>query len=76
MTPPESPGPRQLFTHLMLDDEALGRLLTAHADYGQSVSLTYDQVLHVVAGRVRDSGSVGKEDIGALLFWKRLRAFQ
>jgi hypothetical protein len=31
-------------------------------------------VLNEVADRIRTEGSIGKADIGALLFWKRLRA--
>lgn len=34
----------------------------------------YDEVLIEVSDRIRSSGSIGKADIGALLFWKRLRA--
>lgn len=34
----------------------------------------YDEVLHEVIDRVAAACSVGKMDIGALLFWKRLRA--
>ena len=35
---------------------------------------TYDEVFHEVAGRVSETGSISKADIGTLLFWKRLRA--
>jgi hypothetical protein len=34
----------------------------------------YDEVFLEVADRVKETGSVGKADVGALLFWKRLRA--
>jgi hypothetical protein len=34
----------------------------------------YDELLHEVSNRIRQSESIGKADIGALLFWKRLRA--
>lgn len=34
----------------------------------------YDEVLLEVVGRASDTGHVSKADIGALLFWKRLRA--
>ncbi|OZF47269.1 hypothetical protein CH293_19950 [Rhodococcus sp. 14-2470-1b] len=35
---------------------------------------SYDEVLFDVVARVESARSVGKADIGALLFWKRLRA--
>lgn len=35
---------------------------------------SYDEAFHEVAARIGHAGSVGKADIGALLFWKRLRA--
>jgi hypothetical protein len=34
----------------------------------------YDEVFRDVVDSIRKAGSVGKADIGALLFWKRLRA--
>lgn len=34
----------------------------------------YDEVLHEVSARAAAAGELGKADIGALLFWKRLRA--
>lgn len=50
------------------------KLLTARRDYAASVSSAYDEVVDEVAGRIAGCGSIGKSDIGALLFWKRLRA--
>lgn len=50
------------------------RLREAHAAYEAATSPAYDEVLHEVAHRIRTTGSIGKADIGALLFWKRLRA--
>lgn len=47
-------------------------LLDARARYGGSP--TYDDVAHEVSERIRQRGSIGKLDVGALLFWKRLRA--
>lgn len=38
------------------------------------LSPAYDEVMVEVAGRVRDSGSIGKADIGALVLWKRMQA--
>lgn len=49
-------------------------LIEAKSAYDQAVSPHYDEVLHDVTRRVTDTGSIGKSDIGALLFWKRLRA--
>jgi hypothetical protein len=40
----------------------------------QAPSRAYDDVLNEVADRIRVTASIGKADIGALLFWKRLRA--
>lgn len=37
-------------------------------------SRAYDEVLAKVADRIRATASIGKADIGALLFWKRRRA--
>lgn len=50
------------------------RLMAAHDEYKGAVSPHYDEVLHEVTERVRGAGSLGKADIGALVFWKRLRA--
>lgn len=58
----------------VLDPQAWELLRGAHAEYTSNVAPTYDEVLHEVTERVRASGSIGKSDIGALLFWKRLRA--
>jgi hypothetical protein len=58
----------------LLSNEAWSRLATAHADYHANVSPHYDEVLHEVSDRIQTSGSIGKLDVGALLFWKRLRA--
>lgn len=57
-----------------LAGEAWQTLLRAHEGVRSGVSPAYDEVLIEVSERVRVSGSVGKADIGALLFWKRLRA--
>lgn len=57
-----------------LDDQGLARLIKAREDVGQRVSAFYDEVLGEVADRIEATGSIGKVDIGALLFWKRLRA--
>lgn len=52
----------------------LDRLRQAHQNYGRAVSPSYDEVFDDVVERIAGAGSVGKSDIGALLFWKRLRA--
>jgi hypothetical protein len=49
-------------------------VVEAHRAYSSETSPDYDEVLDQVAERVRNSGNLGKADIGALLFWKRLRA--
>lgn len=49
-------------------------LRQAHAHFHSEASEVYDEVLIEVSDRIRSSGSIGKADIGALLFWKRLRA--
>lgn len=49
----------------------IGRLVSAWEEHPSG---TYDEVFHEVAARIEDAGSAGKGDIGALLFWKRLRA--
>lgn len=58
---------------------ALGRpdwdkLLDAHTSYSAVASPSYNEVLNEIAGRIKAAGSIGKSDIGALLFWKRLWA--
>lgn len=55
-------------------EDRVRRLHDADAEYRQSVSQHYDEVVHEVIARVGDSGSVGKLDIAALTSWKRLRA--
>ncbi|WP_422935805.1 hypothetical protein [Sinomonas sp. P47F7] len=37
-------------------------------------SPAYDEILHEVTDHARATNSIGKADVGALLFWKRLRA--
>lgn len=58
----------------LLDSEAWGVLSKAHMEFNASTSPAYDEVLLEVSERIRSSGNIGKADIGALLFWKRLRA--
>ena len=48
--------------------------LIAAYDAKHSEASHYDEVLDEVAGRCIETGSLGKLDIGALVFWKRLRA--
>jgi hypothetical protein len=57
-----------------LEPHAWETLRDSHAAYVSGTSPVYDEVLREVAGRIRATGSIGKSDIGALLFWKRLRA--
>ncbi len=49
-------------------------LLHAHAEYRSQVSPHYDEVLNEVTERIRQSGSIGKADIGSLVLWKRVQA--
>jgi hypothetical protein len=58
----------------MDDPQVWETLRGSHAAYIASTSPAYDEVLTEVGGRIRATGSIGKADIGALLFWKRLRA--
>lgn len=58
----------------ILDSQSWELLSVAHANYTSSLAQTYDEVLYQVAERIRTSGSIGKSDIGALPFRKRLRA--
>ena len=58
----------------VLDLQAWETLRESHAAYMAGTSRAYDEVLADVADRIRSTGSIGKADIGALLFWKRLRA--
>lgn len=57
-----------------IEDEGWTLIARSHRAYHDEVSPKYDEVLNQVAERVEKSGSIGKADIGALLFWKRLRA--
>jgi hypothetical protein len=58
----------------VLNPEAWEKLRASHAAYQVGTSPVYDEVLAEVADRIRMTGAIGKADIGALLFWKRLRA--
>lgn len=53
---------------------AISQLVESRQSFEDSVSIHYDEVVHNVSLRIGKSGDVGKEDIGALLFWKRLSA--
>jgi hypothetical protein len=61
-------------TPQVLDLPAWEKLRDSHAAYMSGTSRAYDEVLADVAERIRATASIGKADIGALLFWKRLRA--
>jgi hypothetical protein len=50
------------------------RLIEARAAHEELGLATYDEVIREVADRIDEAKSVGKIDVGALLFWKRLRA--
>ena len=57
-----------------MGEEGWALILNSHQAYYAEVSPAYDEVLDRVTERVKGEGSIGKADIGALLFWKRLRA--
>ena len=57
-----------------LKSEVWDILSSSHAAYMSSTKPEYDEVLREVSARIRAAGSVGKVDIGALSFWKRLQA--
>lgn len=54
--------------------DAWETLRDSHAAYMSSTKPEYDEILREVSARIRATGSIGKLDIGALLFWKRLQA--
>lgn len=58
----------------VLDQHSWETLRASHAAFMSATSPAYDEVLTEVSNRVLAAGSIGKADIGALLFWKRLRA--
>ncbi|GAA5120729.1 hypothetical protein [Haloechinothrix salitolerans] len=66
--------PEQTATAPALSDDDWAQLARAHEEYLTQVSPAYDEVLHQVSDRIGTSGSIGKVDIGALVFWKRLQA--
>lgn len=57
-----------------LEGQVWETLRQSHAAYKSGTSRAYDELLTDVATRIQTTGSIGKADIGALLFWKRLRA--
>ncbi|MFE0627945.1 hypothetical protein ACFW3D_13370 [Streptomyces sp. NPDC058864] len=57
-----------------LPDGVWSTLSAAREAYRAAVPAAYDEVLTEVAERARDSGSLGKTDIAALVVWKRLQA--
>jgi hypothetical protein len=70
----------QVMSHLkeipegLEDPQAWEMLRDSHTAYTSGTSRAYDEVLEDVANRIMVTASIGKADIGALLFWKRLRA--
>lgn len=57
----------------MSDRENVELLVAAQRRYQLGVG-HYDETLHHVTASIAAAGSAGKADIGALVFWKRLRA--
>jgi hypothetical protein len=54
-----------------MDESVIDKLIKARESNPTEV---YDEVFWEVTRRIADAKSVGKADIGSLLFWKRLRA--
>ena len=57
-----------------IKDDDFSRLVQARERYDREVSPNYDEALEEVSARIEENGSLSKADIGALVFWKRLRA--
>ncbi|MFF7209379.1 hypothetical protein ACFZAU_02445 [Streptomyces sp. NPDC008238] len=57
-----------------LPDGVRSTLTAAREAYRAAVPAAYDEVLTEIAERARDTGSLGKADIAALVVWKRLQA--
>jgi hypothetical protein len=60
----------------MDDPQAWETLRDAHTASKAATSPAYDEVLNEVAHRIRTTGSIGKADIGALLFMIRVLMLQ
>lgn len=56
----------------VLSDEQWEQVRTARVDYAEAVSPAYDEVFEEVAASALAMGSLGKADIAALVFWKRV----
>ncbi|WP_406273012.1 hypothetical protein OH779_36220 [Actinacidiphila glaucinigra] len=57
-----------------LPDGVWSTLSAAREAYRAAVPAAYDEVLTEIAERARDTGSLGKTDVAALVVWKRLQA--
>lgn len=57
-----------------ISSDIIAHLVDGREHYAAAVSPFYDEVLQDIAQAVQEDMSLGKADIGALLFWKRLRA--
>lgn len=55
-------------------EERCTALAGALKRYQETVCAEYDETLRDVTGRVAATGSLGKTDLGALFFWKRIPA--
>lgn len=56
------------------DEQVWDALRASHAAYMATTSPAHDEVLYEVAERIQATASIGKADMGALLFWRRLQA--
>jgi hypothetical protein len=54
------------------DAQVWETLRASHAAYKAATSPAHDEVLYEVADRIHATASIGKADMGALLFWRRL----
>lgn len=58
----------------MAADTVVERLVGALHEYQAKVTPSYDEVLNEVTAIAKETGSLGKVEIGALVVWKRLNA--
>ena len=62
--PPQPPS--------MTPEQRCTALAEALKQYRETARPEYDETLHEIIGRVATAGSLGKTDLGALFFWKRI----
>lgn len=57
-----------------ISNEAIAALINSHSSYVSNNSKHYDEVFNQVCENIEINKSIGKIDVGALLFWKRITA--